>query len=240
VALVSAGRSARACSTETAWINGTQHHRAELERVSGFYIGFETSISSSYHTWEVFLITVGQDTCKDSYLRRGRTAAGRQTHKHTHSSTRPRARAAQTTQTQTPPRVKAHATVRTDTGHCLHDFSQRGVTVKNVIPPTVGHKSRELPGGVCRCCVEAGASGVASAIRVPLPDPSPCRSRLGNAAEPVAAHLIDSIQNALGAVDDDGVGHALSVVRHKRACRVAAIVVCSVVSECCSLSSEAP
>ena len=107
----------------------------------------------------------------------------------------------------------------------------------NIIPSTVGHRSRELPGGVCRYCVEAGASRIACVIRTPLPGPSPCRSRLGSAAEPVAAQFVDSVQNALSAVDDDGVGHALSVVRHERACCVAAVVVRGVVSKRCCLPS---
>ena len=81
-----------------------------------------------------------------------------------------------------------------------------------VVPSTVGHRSRELPGRACRHCVEAGASRIACVIRTPLPGPSPCRSRLGSAAEPVAAHFVDSVQNALCAVDHDGVGHASAVV----------------------------
>ena len=53
---------------------------------------------------------------------------------------------------------------------------------------------------------------LAIAIRVPLPDSSPSPSRLRIAAESVTAHLVDSIQNALRAVNDDGVGHTLGVV----------------------------
>ena len=73
----------------------------------------------------------------------------------------------------------------------------------SVIPPTVGHTLQ----GSCR----AGGShhmhggvalpALAIAIRVPLPDSSPSPSRLRIAAESVTAHLVDSIQNALRAVN---------------------------------------
>ena len=112
------------------------------------------------------------------------------------------------------------------------------------VPPTVGHTlhgtsscraggSHHMHGGVA-------LPVLAIAIRVPLPDSSPSPSRLRIAAESVTAHLVDSVQNALRAVNDDGVGHTLGVVRHERACSVAQVIVGSVLSRFKRVASETP
>ena len=105
---------------------------------------------------------------------------------------------------------------------------------------TVGrHMSRERAAGRGVSLLHRGWR-IRGCERYPLPGPSPRRSHLGSVAEPVAAHLVDSIQDALGAVDNDRIRHALSVVRHERARRIAPVVVRSVDTESRCLTSEAP
>ena len=53
----------------------------------------------------------------------------------------------------------------------------------------------------------------------------------GSGAEPnITAHLADPVKDSLGAVEDDGMRHALRIVRHEGARGVAQVVVGGIVS----------